>query len=284
MEDTTNWLDQIEVAQVAEIGTEVPTIVSKLTLDLMLKDSLFYPASGLDMRPLRIYGIRSAVYVDYFIEEDKWLGEIQKNGIRGYRVLGAIDLDINELVPKPQEPELYDLGRDVRFREQPRDFYDSGRFDKDPFSESSVDVERLSTKFESGWIKKPFAKWVVFERRNLHRRSDKPDRISLLYICAEAIAAFQQLYVTRRICPQHIGIIRPGTGFGGNWTDFRDQNGLLARSVEKIATDDEPGFLISDTPGGYWPSIFPLTAEQQSVVVTEDNTLYLTARHGREKG
>ena len=55
-----------------------------------------------------------------------------------------------------------------------------------------------------------------------------PRKIFLLYIGGEGVATFQALFWTNNISPKALGIIQPGTGFGLNWTDFRDTNGSLA--------------------------------------------------------
>ena len=61
--------------------------------------------------------------------------------------------------------------------------------------------------------------------------SHGPHRFSLLYLCAEGVAAFQALYVANQLAPAAIGIIQPGYGFGGNWTDFTDRDRIFAGIV-----------------------------------------------------
>ncbi|MCF8227153.1 MAG: hypothetical protein K9J30_14850 [Bacteroidales bacterium] len=51
-----------------------------------------------------------------------------------------------------------------------------------------------------------------------------PKRFSLLYLGGEGVASYQALYWTNQMKPKALAIIQPGTGFGLNWTDFRDEN------------------------------------------------------------
>jgi len=249
--DGLQWLNDIQFAKSEKGEGGISKIVSDPPLDLMLDGCLFYPASGLDFRPIRIYGIQSAVYVDYYFEQNEIEDRVTRGGLRGYDILGIEDVDLEVLVPDPFNPDV------------------SG--------DNLVRAQGFSSPIE-GRIKPAFAKWIVFERRHKNRRSDSHSRISLLYICAEAIAIFQQLFVSRKICPDYVAIIRPGTGFGGNWTDFREEEGLLGQSVRSVANDCTPQFLISDWEGGYWPEMFPHPSKSQAKIDTKDRPLYLTVR------
>ncbi len=77
-----------------------------------------------------------------------------------------------------------------------------------------------------------------------------PLRFSHFYLCADGTAAFQALYVANHACPKVIAIIQPGEAFGGNWTDFEDQEKILARSVMNNPAG-QPDYLLY---GGWgWP-------------------------------
>jgi hypothetical protein len=45
------------------------------------------------------------------------------------------------------------------------------------------------------------------------------------------VAAFQALYHGNHCAPDVLAIIQSGEGFGRNWTDFRDVDKILGRSV-----------------------------------------------------
>jgi hypothetical protein len=74
------------------------------------------------------------------------------------------------------------------------------------------------------------------------------------------VATFQALYHGNRAAPTVVAIIRSGTGFGGNWTDFREPGQVFARSVLDNPTG-VPRFLLCEgwkerdsSRRSYWPS------------------------------
>jgi hypothetical protein len=68
--------------------------------------------------------------------------------------------------------------------------------------------------------KTAFARWSVFERNENLDDNHGPSSLSLLFLRAEGAAAYQALYIEQNIVPKILAIIRPGTGFGGNFTMF----------------------------------------------------------------
>jgi hypothetical protein len=141
--------------------------------------------------------------VDYGLEHDAVWKSLHddSHGFRGYVLFDCRDVLERELTPQGWQPIPPELGRDGD-PSRHRDF-----------------------------IKKPFGIWSVHERMSDYDEEHGPDRFSLLYICADGAAAFQALYHGNRCAPKVLAIIQPGTGFGGNWTDFRDPDQILGRSV-----------------------------------------------------
>ena len=170
----------------------------------LLKDSLFYPACDIDDGVIRYcnerfdtLGIYSYVYADYAVGESRFRTYIDE--FPGYQLLAS----------RPLSPS--DIGADNPFPMpegvNPEDYF---RFRKD-------------------WH--PFACWAVYERDPDFDDHHGPERFSLLYLGAEGAAAYSGLYVANGISPKAMAIIQPGTGFGLNWTDFRDWHCALARTV-----------------------------------------------------
>ena len=79
--------------------------------------------------------------------------------------------------------------------------------------------------------KKPYCSWSIFQLRGDVPAIHGPPRFSLLYLCADGVAAFQALYYANSASPKAVAVIQPGTAFGGNWTDFEDPSGIFARTV-----------------------------------------------------
>jgi hypothetical protein len=168
----------------------------------ILRNSLYYPASGFDGDPVKYLAghIHSFIYVDYGQEEEAFERALHVPGFRGYRVLGKRAVAGKELIPR---------GWDLQ--------------SLPPWDRSPVEWPDAYGA--------PFCTWVVFERRPDIDDELGPSRFSLLYWWHEGVAAFQALYLSRRLAPKAVAIIQPGYGFGRNWTDFTEQDGVLARVV-----------------------------------------------------
>lgn len=183
-----------------------------LPLAGVLEDSVYYPASGTDGRPVQYLAgnFFSFIYVDYGIGRDETVEQL--GTFRGYAPLAFRDVQPNELTPRgwqslPPRPGAGDPRR------------------------------------SAAWVRSPFALWAVFVRTPEFGPDHGPERFSLLYIGGDGVATFQALYPGNRATPAAVAIIQPGTGFGGNWTDFRDPRQVFARSVrENVA--GVPGLLL----------------------------------------
>ena len=145
-----------------------PTVIENGTFPLLelLGDSLYYPSSGFDGDPVRYLAgnILSFVYVDYGHDRKEFMDVLQNPGFRGYDLLATRSVTEQELVPRGWRPAppTPDDGDPSRHRE---------------------------------WIKSPFCIWSVFSRGEAFPVDRGPRRFSLLYLCADGVAAFQALYV-----------------------------------------------------------------------------------------
>jgi len=168
----------------------------------LLQDSLYYPSSGFDGDPVRHLAgnILSFVYVDYGHSHDEFVSALETPGFRGYERIAARPAIEMELTPNGWRPT--------------------------PPTRSDGDPSRYRN-----WIKQPFCSWSVFQRRENVPDSHGPSRFSLLYLCADGVAAFQALYVANSVVPKAVAVIQPGHAFGGNWTDYTSPDQLLAKSV-----------------------------------------------------
>ena len=176
--------------------------VSQIPLKEILSGSLYYPSSGFDGDPIKYLSGKfySFIFVDYGIDRNELDEEIRNRGFNGYHIVMSRDITEKQLTPNGWEPTS------------------PSRHDGDP------------SKYRD-WIKKPFAKWLVFQRNNGLSSEHGAEKFSLLYLCLDGVAAFQALYISNNCFPLGIAIIQPGHGFGGNWTNFEDPEGILARTV-----------------------------------------------------
>lgn len=207
-----NWLEIITIEEI-ETGA--------FPLQEVLKDSLFYPSSGFDggvVKDCNTAGIGSNIvsfiYCDYAIGYDAFIAN--QNNFLGYHPIASRNIQPKGLIPNGWNPKL------------------PPQFDLDDYS-----------RYRSSW--NPFVTWTVYELDENRTLEHGRKRFSLLYIGGEGVATYQAIYWSNKTKPKALAIIRPGTGFGLNWTDFRDKNGPLAWVVknkkigmpELIYTDDK---------------------------------------------
>ena len=187
---------------------------SPFSLKEILSDSLYYPSSGLDGDPIKYLSgnIHSFVYVDYGIGSDELETELNNPGFNGYHQILSRKITEKELTPngwQSSSPARHD-GDPQRYRD---------------------------------FMKKPFATWSVFQRDDGLDNEHGAERFSLLYLCADGVAAYQALYLSNRCFPPGIAIIQPGYSMGDNWTDFTDPSKSLATTILKNPAG-KPRFLL----------------------------------------
>ena len=184
----------------------------------ILTNSLFYPASGVDDRPVQYLcgHIHSFVYADCGVDRADL---IEAQPYKGYDVERRDDVRMEELYPNGREP-LQLIPQDT----------------------AGCDLERAM----ENW--KPFfAIWTIYRRRHDLNDDHGPERFSLLFICDDGPTVFHNLYKRQNCSPDCLAIIQPGTGFGCNWTDFRNTARILGREVLQNPFG-VPNYLLQDVP------------------------------------
>ncbi len=86
---------------------------------------------------------------------------------------------------------------------------------------------------------------------------DDPE-VQLLYLGGEGVACYDALYVAQGVAPKVLTILRPGTGFGFNWTDFRATGDSLEMAVARNRGGIPRGLLrdADELHMGYqWPEL-----------------------------
>jgi len=162
----------------------------------VLGGSLYYPASGLDGSPIRHWsiGVESFVYADMSVTQASYESELSHGAFRGYQLLASKPLHPTDLTPtgwRLQIPECLDA---------------------DVYQRLVVDALSDGTR--------PFAMWSIFERLPELSDAHGPQRFSLLYVRGEGCATYQALYNSNCVLPKVMALVRPGTGFGGNFGNF----------------------------------------------------------------
>jgi hypothetical protein len=224
-----------EIAAPAWLSELTPKSIlnGPLPLKELLRDSLFYPSSAFDGDPVRHLAgnVLSFIYVDYGVSQDRYIHALTHPGFRGYDLVATRAVTESELVPAGWQPTL------------------------------PLPADGNPSHHYHNLISKPFCSWSVFQRSGSVSVAHGPFRFSLLFLCADGVAAFQALYMSNNVAPKAVAIIQPGHRmFGGNWTNYTDPEQIFARSVLGNP-NGTPAFLLY---GGYgerdlyrspcWPS------------------------------
>ena len=181
-------------------------------LDDLLRGSVFYPACRTDGRPIKLcntlwrhLGVDSYVYCDFDMSEEAFLADTRT--MRGYHVVAHRHLDPSEYIPEGWTLEMAPERGDGRR---------GGYWD---------------TFLGHGGPAR-CACWAVFERNADRGLEYGPERLSVLFVCGEGLATFQQLYCSRGMAPKMVCFIQCW-GFAGNWTNFSAVGAPFHRTVQK---------------------------------------------------
>lgn len=169
----------------------------------LLEGSLFYPACGFDGSPVRRWqlGFVSFVFCDFSVSEDDLNGALTAKPFLGYREFSRRNLTHGDLSP-------------LRVLDGDSDLSDVRK----PMAEKNRYIEMVNSALREN--PKLFATWFVFERMCNCGPEHGPERFSLIYIRGEGAATYDALYNMNNLLPGGVCIIRPGTGFGGNYQNF----------------------------------------------------------------
>lgn len=212
----------------------------------ILSDSLYYAGAGCDGNPVKFFGgnVYSFVYTDYLVRKSVLLANL---GTPGKSFLGFKMIGIREVSPREIKPhgwfraEELDSRLLLNERQHPGVYLD----DQSPL---------------------PYAVWAVFEREAGRDAASRPQRFSLLHVCAESVAAYSALYSQNGIVPRMLYLINHG--FGGNWTNFENGSLIYARTVAShprgvplyLAGRSDRASLDGQGPSSarsFWPQIYP---------------------------
>lgn len=179
--------------------------------------------------------IHSFIYVDYGVAPSTLEEEIRR-GFSGYHLAGFKRLSEFDLAPKGWHPYV------------PPQF--------------TSEVKRVRTQNSYSLPTSSFANWYIFAKNTQRLGDHGPERFSLIYLCADGIAAYQALYWPNFLAPEVLAIIQPGTGFGSNYTDFRDPHGFLAWTVLRQQNQTVPRYMVCGGLGlnyseAFWPIDYP---------------------------
>lgn len=192
-----------------------------LPIRQILDGCLYYPACALDgqvfSRTWKWAPTHSFVLVDYSISRDRLIEELKRpierggEGLLGYRLAFHRHVKREELgVPPSWSPPRL-MPHEVQL---------------------AVNAAKNAMRFSN--ITEPYCEWAVFDRLPERDENHGPNRLSILFLCADGVAAYHALFHTHKVAPKTLVIKQPGTGFGGNWTDFFEEGKPMHNVVSSL--------------------------------------------------
>jgi len=191
------WLQELHPVQLPE----------RLPMKALLEDSLFYPASGLDLKVLDTFkgDIYSYVYADYLINKDDVINSADNTcrlRLDGYRVFFHQEIEPSSLIeqatfePLKVHPALF----------------------------KEATIWQAQSRL--------YCHWIVFEREAEALQCTGLPRISLLVICGEMSAVYHALYRAYQCLP-HVLVLK-SMGYatlGCGWEPAYSDDSLFKRVV-----------------------------------------------------
>lgn len=223
-EPAPNWLRSIDLDSIG--GTPFP-------VDSLLENALFYPACALDcgLARMLVGNVYSFIHVDSSLSRGEALKAIREHSFSNYRPRAIRELSHaelqNVLPPFTQgEAEIIPMGQN-----QP---------------------ERAS----SGWV----GLWAIYARENGLESGSSPDsRFSVIYLIADEVATFRELYFRKGLRPKVLALIDLGPRVSGKWRELCEFGSGLHRMVLD-SSPCAPDFLLFGGVGpraqyshAYWP-------------------------------
>ena len=198
----------------------------------LLRDSVFYPCSGMHGRPVELLGSRwqTFVYADYNIDADQLETQCREHGFRGYDLAELEFMPWNSLFERPWPAVRRDL-----------DFV----------------AERLGHP-----MPEPFVAFSAWNRQADISDEHGPARFTLWFIRLEAVTVYRELYVRRRVAPRCLVDVCPGLAFGGNYPGYREalgkalfatRAGLPKHLLHDLDASDISDLPYRRVPGRYEP-------------------------------
>lgn len=193
-------LDQIKTENLDSILSDLSSGQNKFNDEIfkvLLENSCYYPASGTDATPIKyLENIQSFIYCDYIYDEDKWTNEIIKE-MNSYKLIFQERLNITN---------FFDTHFFVK------------NFGRNRFTKNNLLASLLK-------------KASNFSHITIWKKNEK--YLSIIYISAEAVHCYEQIFLKNKVTPKVISIIQPGHTMGGNWTNFFDIKSEFLETVRK---------------------------------------------------
>lgn len=242
--------NQIKTENIDSILIDLSTSQQKFNIEtfkVLLENSCYYPASGTDTSPIKyLEEIQSFIYCDYIYDEDKWMNEIIKE-MRGYELLFQEKLNITKffdehfLIKQSRKKAVEANGIKNRIYEQEILIDELHRSENNEslIQEKDNDINYLENRLHAlndiytnnNLLESLLKKTTSYSQITIWKKNDR--YLSIIYISAEAVHCYEQVFLNHKATPTVIAIIQPGHTMGGNWTNFFDSRSEFLETVRK---------------------------------------------------
>ncbi len=194
--------------------------------DAELRDSLFYPACGTDLRPVRMMadGVQTFVCTDWNRSEDEVARAFREEAPDNLQLVASSPVG-QELYGRACLQAICNNPRSKRYGEyvmgdadclQVNEILPAG-FQLTESEVAAYDRRRRTVTA----VLRPWAREFVFD----YRGQNGTRRLKLLYFSDEGLARYCVLYGRRGLAPRFICTIQSGPGFGHGWTMLEEPGG-----------------------------------------------------------
>lgn len=184
---------------------ERPDDCVRFPLYNILKDSLYYPACGLNGTPVKFLSgnVLSFVYADYSVSKEDFLANLNGQGpdcgFRGYTSIYQREVFRKDIVPRDWYPPVNPHQNIDRLRERQKECH-------------------------------PFGHWSLWKRRAQLDDRHGSELFSFFYLSGEMSALYQGLYTRLKINPFILAIIQRGA-MGGEWECVTSDDSFFKKVV-----------------------------------------------------
>ena len=226
-------LNEIEIENIDSILLDLSNKRLKFNNDIfkvLLENSCYYPASGTDISPIKyLEKIQSFIYCDYIYNENKWTNEIIKEMV-SFELIFQKRLKVTNFFDKHFFIEKHERINEIntQIHAQRISINELQRSEEnEPLIQEKYDVitrlqdelydleDRLSV---NNLLNSLLERTTNFSHITIWKKNEK--YLSIIYISAEAVHCYEQIFLKNKITPKVISIIQPGHTMGGNWTNF----------------------------------------------------------------
>ena len=239
-------LTQIEIENIDSILLDISNNRQKFNNEifkLLLENSCYYPASGTDTTPIKyLEKIQSFIYCDYIYDVDRWTNQIIKE-MDNYELIFQEKLNISKTFDKHffirqherskkirlEISELKNLINELHKSENNESLIQEKYHEINQLEAELYDLKDRRTN--NNLLESLLERTNQFSHITIWEKNGK--YLSIIYISAEAVHCYEQIFPKNKVTPKVISIIQPGHTMGGNWTNFFDIRSEFLQAVHK---------------------------------------------------